>query len=150
MSADRASEIVVGRRFHAPQPLPPPVVALPPTTELNYRFAEPDKRPGLTRGAKRRPLPADSPWLLCAFNVRPVMQLAVADLGLNPSAKKPRLWWRRYSDTRRTEAERSAEKLRALGLRVRLNQVYQAPQRERVKRRASGTPPSRLRQRSAT
>lgn len=151
MSADRASELVMGRRFHVPQPLPPPPVALPVVTgELTYRFAETGDRPRRTRGARKLPLPADAPWLLCAFNVRPRLQLAVAELGLNPSARKPRLWWRRYSDTRRIEAERSAEKLRALGLRVRLNQVFQAPQRDKVKRRASGTPPSRLRKRSAT
>lgn len=151
MSAERAHEVVLGKRLHAPAPLPPPsVVQSPVLGELVYRFSPPpDEMPRHSRGMKRKPLPADAPWLLCAFNVRPVMQLPVAELGLNPSAKKPRLWWRRYASTRRTEAERSAAKLRALGLRVRLNQVYEAPQRDKVKRRASGTPPFRLRKRRA-
>ncbi len=154
MSAERAHEVVLGTRRHVPAPLPPPAIALPPVTgELVYRFsAPPNEVPRRSRGMKRKPLPANAPWLLCAFNVRPILQLPVAELGLNPSAKKPRLWWRRYSDTRRTEAERSAEKLRAFGLRVRLNQVLEAPQRNKVKRRGStpGKPPFRLRKRRAT
>ena len=95
------------------------------------------------REHRERPFSAQPPavvrgWVVFVANVRdPDRQVRLLELGFNRAAHRPRLFWRRYIDSREREIAAVAGRLREAGFKISVKPITVARDgKSRCKRQA--------------